>query len=69
MKLIDYPGTKGTGADYGIVTHECVECGGNVFWLAVTFFEYEISSYSLDMECVECHSRYKAPTPLDNPTE
>jgi hypothetical protein len=48
------------------ITHECV-CGCRHFRIVATFDEYEISSYFLDMECVNCGSRYYAPTPIDGP--
>ena len=48
----------------GTPTHECI-CGSRVFNLPVSFQDFEISTYYLDMQCVECGSIYTAPTPLD----
>jgi hypothetical protein len=48
----------------GTPTHECI-CGSKVFDLPVAFENYEIATYYLDMQCVECGSIYTAPTPLD----
>ena len=48
----------------GMVLHECV-CGCNVWKVAVAFQDYEIAWYALDMECLNCGTRAKAPTPLD----
>jgi len=50
----------------GIIMHECI-CGCNMWKIVVMFEEYEISSYILDMECINCGTRAKAPTPIDNP--
>lgn len=48
----------------GTPTHECI-CGSKVFNLPVSFENFEISTYFLEMQCVECGSIYTAPTPLD----
>lgn len=48
----------------GTPTHECI-CGSKIFDLPVAFENYEIATYFLDMQCVECGSIYTAPTPLD----
>lgn len=48
----------------GTPTHECI-CGSKIFNVPVAFENYEISTYFLDMQCVECGSIYTAPTPLD----
>jgi hypothetical protein len=66
--ILDYEGSwPGTGMDLSDqVLHVCV-CGSNMWKLVVTFSDYEIASYSLDMECLECGTRAKAPTPLDAP--
>ena len=48
----------------GTPTHECI-CGSKVFNISVAFENYEIATYFLDMQCVECGSIYTAPTPLD----
>jgi len=48
----------------GTPTHECI-CGSQVFYLKAVFNDYEIATYFLDMECIECGSLATAPTPLD----
>lgn len=48
----------------GTPTHECI-CGSRVFHLPVSFEDYEISTYLLDMQCANCGSMATAPTPLD----
>lgn len=64
----DYEGAwPGTGMDLSdMVLHTCV-CGSNLFRVVVSFEDYEIATYCTDMECLECQTRCKAPTPLDNP--
>ena len=52
--------------DFDTVTHQCI-CGSPQFKIVVSFEEYEIATYSLEMYCVECGLSYKTPTPLDNP--
>jgi hypothetical protein len=48
----------------GTPTHAC-PCGSQVWLLKVTFSDYEISNYFLDMECLQCGSLATAPTPID----
>lgn len=48
----------------GTPTHECI-CGCKVFYLPVSFEDYEISTYMLDMQCANCGSMATAPTPVD----
>lgn len=48
----------------GVPTHIC-PCGCNVWNLKVTFEDFEIAQYFLDMECANCGSLATAPTPLD----
>jgi hypothetical protein len=48
----------------GNPTHECI-CGSQVFYIKAIFNDYEIATYFLDMQCVECGSLATAPTPLD----
>jgi hypothetical protein len=60
---------KPTGQAYdlsGIIMHECV-CGSDMWKLIVSFQDYEIASYILDMECLYCGTLATAPTPLDDP--
>ena len=51
----------------GTPTHECV-CGSAVWNLKVTFEDYEIGTYFLDMQCDQCGSLATAPTLLDRET-
>jgi ferredoxin-like protein FixX len=50
------------------VIHVC-PCGNNIFRIYATFDDYEIATYSTDMECLECGTRAKAPTPIDRPED
>lgn len=50
----------------GIIMHECI-CGSDMWKIIVSFQNYEIASYMLDMECINCGTRAKAPTPIDHP--
>lgn len=54
--------------DLGVVTHEC-PCGSNLWKILVTFEEYEIATYSLEMYCAMCGNKAKTPTPLDIPDD
>lgn len=49
----------------GTPTHVC-PCGCNIFNLKVIFYQNEIATYFLDMECAQCGSLATAPTPVDN---
>jgi hypothetical protein len=48
----------------GTPTHECI-CGCRAFFVKTIFDNYEIGTYFLDMQCVECGALLTAPTPLD----
>ena len=48
----------------GTPTHVCA-CGSPIWNLKVSFEDNQISSYFLDMECVNCGSVATAPTPID----
>ena len=48
----------------GTPTHACV-CGSIHFYVRTIFDNYEIATYFLDMQCVECGALLTAPTPLD----
>ena len=48
----------------GTPTHECI-CGSNIWSVKAIFQDFEISSYFLDMQCMECGTLATAPTPLD----
>ena len=59
------PGT--TVIDLGVVCHTCV-CGGELWKVLVSFEDYEVATYSLDMYCVACGTKALAPTLLDKPS-
>jgi hypothetical protein len=60
----DYTGTM----DYEkTICHECPKCESNLWNLKVSFQDYEISQYLLEMECAICGTYALAPTPLDRP--
>jgi len=48
----------------GTPTHACV-CGSQHFYVRTIFENYEIATYFLDMQCVECGALLTAPTHLD----
>ena len=48
----------------GVPTHIC-PCGCNIWNLKVIFYNFEIASYFLDMECANCGTLATAPTPID----
>ena len=66
MDIRDYRPEINGPIDFNMITHVCV-CGSDLFRLVVGFDEFEISTYSTDMECIECGCRWKAPTPIDHP--
>lgn len=47
--------------------HPCDECGGTQWIIVASFEDYEISTYSTAMECLNCGSNFKTPTPIDSP--
>mgnify|MGYP003340895631 FL=1 len=49
------------------VLHECPVCESNIWNVKVSFEDYEIATYFMDMECASCGTFAKAPTPLDKP--
>jgi hypothetical protein len=61
----DYSGIMGFEE---LICHECPHCESNLWNVKVSFEDYEISQYLLDMECALCGTYAKAPTPLDRPT-
>lgn len=48
----------------GYPTHVC-PCGSEIWNLKVIFHNYEIASYFVDMECINCGTLATAPTPID----
>jgi hypothetical protein len=52
----------------GTPTHACI-CGSLVWNIKAVFDNYEIATYFLDMECVECGNLATAPTPLDRESQ
>ena len=47
------------------ICHECPKCESNLWNVKVSFDDYEIASYLLQMECAICGTYATAPTPLD----
>lgn len=68
MNIHDYKGAwPDTGLDLSdTIVHVC-PCGSNLWQVVVSFDNYEIATYSTDMQCLECGTRAKAPTPIDHP--
>lgn len=65
MDIRDYRPEDGRAIDLeNTVTSVCV-CGSNMWWAVVSFEDGELSSYFLDIQCFECGTRAKAPTPID----
>lgn len=60
----DYTGTMEYANE---VCQECPKCGSNLWLLKVSFDDYVIAQYLLDMECAICGSFATAPCPLDRP--
>jgi hypothetical protein len=60
----DYTGTMEYAHE---ILHECPKCESNLWLLKVTFDDYEIASYLLEMECAICGTYGISPTPLDRP--
>lgn len=54
------------GLDLGCVTHVCT-CGSEWWNLQVSFDDYEIAAYLLEMTCVNCGNKALAPTLPDKP--
>ena len=66
MNIHDY---KDTGQNLDLsdtIVHVCI-CGSKMFRIVATFDNFEIAQYSTDGECLECGTRVKVPTPIDNP--
>ena len=58
---------EGTAYDLsGIIMHQCI-CGSDMWKIVVTFDNYQIAGYMLDMECFYCGTRATAPTEIDDP--
>ena len=51
----------------GIPTHECFNCGSNLFNIVATFENYEIAMYMCEATCAMCNSELTAPTLPDHP--
>jgi len=43
--------------------------GSRIFYVKAVFDDYEIATYFLEMQCVECGSLATAPTPLDRESQ
>lgn len=51
----------------GVPTHECFNCGSNIFTIQVTFDDYEIGLMWPEGTCVMCGSVVTTPAPWDHP--
>lgn len=51
--------------DFGPI-HVC-SCGSQVFNVAASFQDYELSWYALDATCFSCGALVIVPCPVDNP--
>jgi hypothetical protein len=51
----------------GIPTHECFNCGSNMFNIVATFENYEVAMYMDEGTCALCDSPVTLPTLLDHP--
>lgn len=51
----------------GIPSHECINCGSNVFEIRAGFEDYEISFWFTEGRCVQCKAPVTVPTPCDHP--
>lgn len=51
----------------GIPSHECLNCGSNMFKIVATFEDYEVAWYSLQGYCYGCGAAVTVPSPLDDP--
>ena len=51
----------------GIPTHECLNCGSNIFNIRAVFEDYTIVTWFLEGTCAECGSPVTVPCPVDDP--
>lgn len=51
----------------GVPTHECLNCGYNVFLVPAAFEDYDIAWWGLDATCFFCGSPATVVCPVDNP--
>lgn len=66
MDIRDFEGTGQSMDLSDTIVHVC-PCGSHLFKIVASFDNYEIATYSTDGECLECGTRVKVPTPIDNP--
>ena len=52
----------------GIPTHECINCGYNVFLVPCAFEDYDIVFWGLEGTCFSCGSPVTVPCPVDSPS-
>jgi hypothetical protein len=53
----------------GIPSHECLNCGNDVFKILVKFQNFEPSWWSLNGYCNQCDSPVTVPCPVDDPSQ
>lgn len=51
----------------GIPTHECFNCGNNIFTIHAFFENYDIAMWLLEGTCARCGSPVTVPCPVDSP--
>lgn len=51
----------------GIPSHECVNCGYNVFLVPAAFEDYDIAWWGLEGKCLSCNAPVTVPCPVDHP--
>lgn len=51
----------------GMVTHNCFNCGSNIFNIQVTFDDYELGLMFPEGTCTGCDSIVTLPAPWDHP--
>lgn len=60
----DYTGTMDHAEE---IHHDCPHCESNLWNVKVSFEDYEISTYIIQMECALCGTYALAPTLADKP--
>ncbi len=65
--LIQAVGSSSVIDTRGLPSHECVNCGSNMFLIVASFEDYEISMWGLDAHCANCDAPVTVPCPVDRP--
>lgn len=51
----------------GIPSHECLNCGSNVFNIRAGFEDWDIAFWFTEGTCAQCKAPVTVPTPCDDP--